>query len=104
MNWLWRGNDFKVTQAGFDPKRRDDLVINAMDLGGEVLVELGAAVAGDDIAIGSAADRCLLSGGNTDIPFRGRQLTRRRHEPGAKTVGLAAPRAALRGPSCAIPA
>ena len=76
-----------------------------MDLGGEVLVgQLRSAVAGDDIAIGSAADRCLLSGGNTDIPFRGRQLTRRRHEPGAKTVGLAAPRAALRGPSCAIPA
>ena len=45
-----------------------------MDLGGEVLVgQLRSAVAGDDIAIGSAADRCLLSGGNTDIPFRGRQ-------------------------------
>ena len=34
-----------------------------MDLGGEVLVgELGAAVADGDIAIGSVADRCLLSG------------------------------------------
>jgi hypothetical protein len=34
-----------------------------MHRGGEVLVnELGVAVADDDIAIGSLADRCLLSG------------------------------------------
>jgi hypothetical protein len=34
-----------------------------MDLGGEVLVgQLRSAVAGDDIAVGSVADRCLLSG------------------------------------------
>jgi hypothetical protein len=44
-----------------------------MDLGGEVLVGgLRSTVAGDGIAIGSVADRCLLSGGNTDIPFQGR--------------------------------
>ena len=35
--------------------------------------ELRSAVADDEIAIGSVADRCLLSGGNTDIPFQGRQ-------------------------------
>jgi hypothetical protein len=46
-----------------------------MDLGGEVLVgQLRSAVAGDDIAQSAAvADRCLLSGGNTDILLQGRQ-------------------------------
>jgi hypothetical protein len=40
----------------------DDLVVNAMDLGGEVLVgQLRSAIADDEIAIGSVADRCLLS-------------------------------------------
>jgi hypothetical protein len=44
-------------------------------LGDMSLVFLGVAVAGDAIAIGSVAERCLLSegGGNTDIPFQGRQ-------------------------------
>jgi hypothetical protein len=42
--------------------------------GGKVLVnELGVAVADDDIAIGSVADRCLLSGGDTDIPLEREQ-------------------------------
>jgi len=41
----------------------DNLVVNAMDLGGKALVsELSATAADDDIAIGSVADRCLLSG------------------------------------------
>jgi hypothetical protein len=35
--------------------------------------QLRSTVADDDIAIGSAADRCLLSRGKTDIPFHGRQ-------------------------------
>jgi hypothetical protein len=44
-------------------KSTNNLAINAMHRGGEVLVnELGVAVADDDIAIGSLADRCLLSG------------------------------------------
>ena len=30
-------------------------------------------IADDDIAISGVADRCLLSGGNTDIPLQGRQ-------------------------------
>jgi hypothetical protein len=43
-----------------------------MDLGGEVLVsELGSTVADDDIAIGSAADRCLLSGVKQTSHFKG---------------------------------
>jgi hypothetical protein len=43
-----------------------------MDLGGEVLVGgLRSTVADDDIAIGSAADRCLLSEVEPDIPFKG---------------------------------
>jgi hypothetical protein len=51
-----------------------NLIVNAMDLGGEVFVgQLGSAVAADDIAIGSVADRCLLSGSKTDIPIQGRQ-------------------------------
>jgi hypothetical protein len=33
--------------------------------------ELGSAVADDEIAIDSVADRCLLSGGKTDIPSEG---------------------------------
>jgi hypothetical protein len=50
------------------------LVVNAMDLGGESLVrELRSTVADDDIAVGSVADRCLLSGVKTDIPFQGCQ-------------------------------
>ena len=45
-----------------------------MDLGGEVLVgQLRSAVADDDTAIGSVADRMSAFGGNTDIPFQGRQ-------------------------------
>jgi hypothetical protein len=41
----------------------DDLVVNALDLGGEVLVKKRrSTVAGDDIAVGCVADRCLLSG------------------------------------------
>jgi len=41
----------------------NNLVVNAMHGGGKVLVnELGVAVADDDIAIGSVADRCLRSG------------------------------------------
>ena len=41
----------------------ENLVFNAMDLGGEVRVgQLGVAVADDDVGIGSVADRCLLSG------------------------------------------
>jgi hypothetical protein len=47
----------------------DNPVVNAMDLGGEVLVgELRSTVADDDIA-----DRMSAFGGNTDIPFQGRQ-------------------------------
>jgi hypothetical protein len=43
-----------------------------MDLGGEVLVnELRSAIAGDDIAIGSVADRCLLSGVKQTSHFKG---------------------------------
>jgi hypothetical protein len=43
-----------------------------MDLGDEVLVgELRSAVAGDDIAIGSVADRCLLSGVKRTSYFKG---------------------------------
>jgi hypothetical protein len=49
-----------------------NLVVNAMDLGGEVLVsELRSTVAGDDIAIGSVADRCLLSGVIQTSHFKG---------------------------------
>jgi hypothetical protein len=40
----------------------NNLAVNAMHGGGKVLVsELGCTVADDDIAIGSVADRCLLS-------------------------------------------
>jgi hypothetical protein len=43
-----------------------------MDLGGEVLVsELRSTVVDDDIAIGSAADRCLLSGEKQTSHFKG---------------------------------
>ena len=50
----------------------DNLVINAMHLGGEVLVsELRSTVADDDIAIGSVADRCLLSGVIQTSHFKG---------------------------------
>ena len=43
-----------------------------MDLGGEVLVsELGSTVADDAIAIGSVADRCLLSGITQTSHFKG---------------------------------
>jgi hypothetical protein len=43
-----------------------------MNLGGEVLVfRLRCAVAGDDIAIGSVADRCLLSGVKQKSYFEG---------------------------------
>jgi hypothetical protein len=46
----------------------NNLVVNAMHLGGKVLVnELGCTVAEDEMAIGSVADRRLLSGGDTDI-------------------------------------
>jgi hypothetical protein len=49
-------------------------VVNTIHLGGEVLVgQLRSTVADNDIAVGSRADRCLLSGGKTDIPFQGRQ-------------------------------
>jgi hypothetical protein len=45
-----------------------------MHRGGKVLVsELRSAVAADDIAVSSVADRCLLSGDKGDIPFQGRQ-------------------------------
>jgi hypothetical protein len=51
---------------------------------GQVLVsELGTAVADDDIAIGSVADRCLFSEGKTDIPFQGRQDREYRIEKGS---------------------
>src|SRR5258706_11328338 len=41
----------------------NNLAVNAMHRGGKVLVsELRSTVADDDIAIGSVADRCLLSG------------------------------------------
>ena len=50
----------------------DNLVVNAMDLGGEAVVGgLGSAVANDDIAIGSVADRCLLSGVRQTSHFKG---------------------------------
>jgi hypothetical protein len=43
-----------------------------MHLGGEVLVkELRSTVADDDIAIGSVADRCLLSGVKETSRFKG---------------------------------
>jgi hypothetical protein len=43
-----------------------------VDLGGEVLVgELRSTVADDDIAIGSVADRCLLSGVKQKFHFKG---------------------------------
>jgi hypothetical protein len=46
---------------GIDPLR-SNLVVNAMDLGGEVLVSELRSVTDDDIAFGSVADRCLLRG------------------------------------------
>jgi hypothetical protein len=50
----------------------NNLVVNALDLGGEVLIsELGSTVADDDIAIGSVADRCLLSGVIRTSHFKG---------------------------------
>jgi len=50
----------------------DNSVVNAMHLGGEVLVsELRSTVADDDIAIGSVADRCLLSGVIQTSHFKG---------------------------------
>src|SRR6266852_6313475 len=50
----------------------DNLVVNAMHGGGKVLVnELGCTVADDDIAIGSVADRCLLSGVIQTSNFKG---------------------------------
>jgi hypothetical protein len=43
-----------------------------MDLGGEVLVsQLRSAVADDEIAIDSVADRCLLSGAIQTSHFEG---------------------------------
>jgi hypothetical protein len=43
-----------------------------MDLGGEVFVgQLGSTVADDDIAIGSVAERCLLSGVKQTSHFEG---------------------------------
>jgi hypothetical protein len=43
-----------------------------MDLGGEVLVvQLRSTAADDDIAIGSVADRCLLSGVKQKSHFKG---------------------------------
>jgi hypothetical protein len=50
----------------------NNLVINAMQLGGEVLVgELRSAVVDDDIAIGSVANRCLLSEIRQTSHFKG---------------------------------
>jgi hypothetical protein len=50
----------------------DNLVVNAMHGGSEVLVgELGCTVAADDITIGSVADRCLLSGVKQTSHFEG---------------------------------
>src|SRR5258706_7844028 len=50
----------------------NNLLVNAMHSGGKVLVsELGATVADDDIAIGSVADRCLLSGVIQTSHFKG---------------------------------
>jgi hypothetical protein len=50
----------------------DNAVVNAMDLGGKVLVrELRSTVADDHIAIGSEADRCLLSGVKQTSHFKG---------------------------------
>jgi hypothetical protein len=52
----------------------DNFVVNTMHSGGRVLVfELRPAVADDDIAIGSVADRCLLSGVVQTSHFQGRQ-------------------------------
>jgi len=46
----------------------DDPVVNAMDIGGEVLVnELGSAVADDEIAIGSVGLSISAFGANTEI-------------------------------------
>ena len=45
----------------------DNPVLNAMDLGGEVFVsQLGSAIADDEIAVGSAAERSAFRG-KTDI-------------------------------------
>jgi len=49
-----------------------DFTIDAMDLGGEVRVgRLRSTVAADAIAIGSVADRCLLSGIIQTSHFKG---------------------------------
>ena len=50
----------------------DNLVVNAMHGGGKVLViDRCCTVADDDIAIGSVADRCLLSGVVQTSHFKG---------------------------------
>jgi hypothetical protein len=50
----------------------DNLVVNTMHLGGKALVsERRAIVADDDIAVGSVADRCLLSGVMQTSRFKG---------------------------------